>query len=121
MSKYIIYTHRVYQPQAIKLGWTFWGFFFCAYWGLYHRLWIPAIIHFATFYFVFSVIEYEYYDTYMLVASSMVMVSAIIWGALGNSLRASKLSNNGYIAQTEVYANSPSEALGLFYNANAGK
>jgi hypothetical protein len=118
MSKYIIYTHSIYQPQAIKLGWTFWGFLFSAYWGLYHRLWIPAIIHLATLYFVFSVIEYKYYDTYMLVGS---IVSSIIWGAFGNSLRASKLSNNGYIAQTEVYANSPSEALGLFYNSNVGK
>jgi hypothetical protein len=97
------------------MGWTFWGFFFGAYWGLYHRLWFIGITHIVVSFLIFPTIQS---DEVFIIFS---VVGGILWGAFGNYLRASKLSSNGYIAQSEVYANSAGEALGLFYNSNVGK
>jgi hypothetical protein len=116
-QSYQIYTHAIHQPVAIKVGWSWWGFWmsflFGISWGLYHRIWIPSFIHALVMIYLLPI---EITDDYYLNVIFCSVPLACIWGHWGNHLRATSLVNRGYILQREVYADTESDALGAYYN-----
>ena len=112
------------QIEAVKLGWSWPGFFFGGYWALVKKLWRIAagllfvqVVGDALYIVAEEMIEEG--NVYGgagvgLVAFLVVIGSLVLAGAKGNDWRASRLERRGYKSQDIISAENAKKAVAVF-------
>ncbi|WP_341890868.1 DUF2628 domain-containing protein [Variovorax sp. YR752] len=96
MKTYKIFKDRLGGVQAIKDGWSWPGFFFGAFWALYHRMWWVGL----GFLGVVTLIVFAEDAIGTEAASGVINVFSLIvsvgFGIGGNALRVGQQIRKGY-------------------------
>lgn len=117
MKTFNIYTHPANKPQAVKIGFTWPGFFFGIFWMLLCKLWTHAAILFAVS-LVLGIIlpdTQEMKELYpMLLQLAVQLGIGVFIGASGNQWRESNLLRRGFQKTSSVEAENADMAISLF-------
>ena len=110
MTTYIIFAHDDEPPQAVKVGWSWPGFFFTWIWALVKGLRPLGIGIFLVF-----AIAGGFATDSGEAGISIVPLAAGIWlGLSGNKQREADLRGKGYKHVAEVTAANPKKAVNVF-------
>ena len=113
MKQYNIYVSPLGGREAVKLGWSWTGFFFVWIWCFVTKLNVHGvgilIINISLGYF-----EIIGGDLFKLIGWGVAAIILIWLGSEGNKLREKNLLKRGYEKQSSNKASSPEGALALY-------
>jgi hypothetical protein len=122
MKTFEIYTKRSMTPVAVKLGWSWPGFFAGTFWLLVKGMWI-ALFFILVLWCVLLVVLSEMVNEALefIISFSVAILLNILLGARGNRLRANHLKEKGYWSNTTINAKNPDVAISKFENPPSDK
>jgi hypothetical protein len=114
MKQFDVYHHPIRGYEAVKIGFSWPGFFFSWIWMLFKRLWGWALVCFLSL-CVLNVLSDGYYQAYndagMIFVILMKLAIIIMVGIFGNELRTRNLMARGYHLITTTKASNPDAAI----------
>ena len=122
MKTFEIYIKHSKNPEAVKLGWSWPGFFAGIFWMLAKGMLLPLFLVlflwvFLLFFLSGTVNEVqEFFITFIV-----TILMNIIFGAKGNTLRVNYLIGKGYQLSTTINAKNPEVAISRFENPQSAK
>jgi len=115
MKVFNIYKNEFGDYKAIKVGWSWTGFFFKWLWALYNKLWLVAILYFILICVFFSLIKPSDLESAKFI---ITIISSIIFGSCGNDWKANDLLNKGYTCKGFVTAFNQIDAIDIYISEN---
>ncbi|MFM2310296.1 MAG: hypothetical protein RLY87_2418 [Chloroflexota bacterium] len=122
MKRFRILSHPVFPSVAIKIGWSWLGFFFGYFWLLYHKIWsygfgIPVLS-----FIIGSGIDLVASPPINVILGSLLGFCVTVFiGVQGHELRIENLLSRGYTFQANVEATNSEHALAIFMQYNHTK
>ncbi len=124
MKAYKVFEHPTGNHEAVKLGWSWPGFFFTCIWAFVKKLWgigIGLLVGCVIWGVVDTALNADS-DT-QVVSHIIGVIVSIVFGYQGNAWRAKNLASRGYKEVGTVDARNPDEAIALYLRSsdrNAG-
>jgi len=114
MKTFNIYRHPELGLQAVKVGFTWPGFFFGIIWMLICKLWAHAAVVFAAGIAISLIIPNNEFGIIMNFVISIGI--GVFIGASGNQWRIDNLIKRGFQEVMTVEAENKDAALGIFHD-----
>jgi len=113
MKTFNVYKHPGLEWQAVKVGFSWPGFCFGAFWMLVKKMWVLAGIFFAIAVVVSFVLMPLGVDDNPIVNWALSLAISLIIGFNGNGWRELNLQKRGYELVASVSADNPDLAISL--------
>jgi len=114
MKTFEIYKHPALGIQAVKIGFTWPGFFFGVIWTLICRLWLHSAVIFGAIILLSTLIPDVKLATNTFLNAAISLGLSIIIGMNGNQWRRDNLTKRGFEKVTTIEADNKDAALGVF-------
>lgn len=117
MKQYKIFQHPDHRIDAVKDGWSWPGFFFGPFWALSRGLILLGCGSWLGIFLLAAAIASSSGakpGAAGPVFNFVGLLAAVLFGAVGNSLRERKLTSEGYEIRDVVSASTPDEAISLY-------
>ena len=124
MKQYMVFQHPDHRIEAVKVGWSWPGFFFGPLWALSKGLVLLGCGSWLGLFLIVAMIgsaSGARPDAAGPVINFLALILAVLFGAVGNSLREKKLTSKGYKLMEEVSAHTPFEATSLYLSSLQNK
>ncbi|QEY25047.1 DUF2628 domain-containing protein [Neisseria animalis] len=126
MKQYKIYENEATKKiEAVKIGWSWPGFFFGLIWALVKKLWAVAIgllVLQIINLLLSAMLEAGDNDVLIIISSIFFLLTSIvipiIIGVQGNSWREKKLISRGFVYKDVINAGTPEGALSFYMMKN---
>ncbi len=119
MKVYEIYEHPEHGRKAVKVGFSWPGFFFHIYWAVIKRLWLPAGAYFLFILFFLITRKSHVVPSILPLPMGTVFLPLLLkscFAVHGNQWISQYLINHGYQLVSKLNAKSGSDALWRFEN-----
>lgn len=113
MKRFEVFQHPTLGYEAVKVGFSWPGFFFGPFWAAIKQMWLPAAIIFLV---VIALVTVESSldqsgDNTAVMASLLQLGLAVFIGFQGNEWRRGSLRKRGYNSVSTVEATNPESAI----------
>ena len=109
MKKYKVYKHPIGDIQAVKVGWSWPGFFLTSIWAMYKKMWALGL---SVLFLTLIIYGTLWNGTSLFTVADVIsLFISFVFGMNGNEWRVKNLVNRGYDYIERVNASSPDGAI----------
>ncbi len=119
MKTFNIYANPQKQYKAVKIGWSWPGFFFCIVWALIKQMWAVAGILFAVFFVIGMLTAGMPEDVSNGLLNILSLGASLLVGFQGNNWVRANLLSRGYELIDTVTATNKEAAIALFLRSSS--
>ena len=122
MKTFEIYIKHSKNPEAVKLGWSWPGFFAGQFWLLAKGMWLALFLLLFLWVVLLVVLSETVNEAQEFIISfSVAILLNVLFGAKGNTMRVNHLIEKGYQLSTTINAKNPEVAISKFENPPSAK
>jgi len=115
MTEYNIYKNSNDDYKAIKVGWSWTGFFFKWFWALYNGLWEIFIISAVILFYIINIFPLSSQGNFHITRFLFLLIS-IVFGIYGNRWKEQDLKGKRYMYKDNIVADNAYDAIQTYLN-----